>query len=74
MATLSDPPVPDSDNARPTLKTIAASTGLAIATVSRALKDAPDIGEDTQSRVRETAALLGYHHHRAGGGLRTGSA
>ena len=49
--------VPDSEAERPTLKTIAAATGLAIATVSRALKDAPDIGEDTKRRVRETAAL-----------------
>ena len=48
MATLSDLPTPDSDTQRPTLKTIAAATGLAIATVSRALKDAPDIGEETK--------------------------
>jgi len=34
---------------RPTLKTIAIETGLAIATVSRALKDAPDIGEETKT-------------------------
>ncbi len=77
MATLSDPPPPDSEIAdpgtvRPTLKTIAAATGLAIATVSRALKDAPDIGEDTKRRVRETAALLGYRPNRAGVRLRTG--
>ena len=49
-----------------------AATGLAIATVSRALKDAPDIGEDTKRRVRETAALLGYRPNRAGVRLRTG--
>jgi LacI family transcriptional regulator len=63
---------PDSEIGRPTLKTIAAATGLAIATVSRALKDAPDIGEDTKRRVRETAALLGYRPNRAGVRLRTG--
>lgn len=62
----------DSDVERPTLKTIAAATGLAIATVSRALKDAPDIGEDTKRRVRETAAQLGYRPNRAGVRLRTG--
>ena len=61
---------PDSD--RPTLKTIAAETGLAIATVSRALKDASDIGEDTKKRVRETAERLGYRPNRAGVRLRTG--
>ncbi|MFN6925385.1 MAG: LacI family DNA-binding transcriptional regulator [Tabrizicola sp.] len=63
---------PDSDHERPTLKTIAAATGLAIATVSRALKDAPDIGEDTKRRVRETAEQLGYRPNRAGVRLRTG--
>ena len=65
-------PPPDSELARPTLKTIAVATGLAVATVSRALKDAPDIGEETKRRVRETAALLGYRPNRAGVRLRTG--
>lgn len=60
------------DSERPTLKTIAAETGLAIATVSRALKDAPDIGEETKKRVRETAQRLGYRPNRAGVRLRTG--
>jgi LacI family transcriptional regulator len=72
MTSLSDLPAADSDSARPTLKTIAAATGLAIATVSRALKDAPDIGEETKRRVRETAAQLGYRPNRAGVRLRTG--
>lgn len=58
--------------ARPTLKTLAAATGLAIATVSRALKDAPDIGEATKIRVREAAQRLGYRPNRAGVRLRTG--
>lgn len=57
---------------RPTLKTIALATGLAVATVSRALKDAPDIGEDTKRRVRAMAAQLGYRPNRAGVRLRTG--
>jgi LacI family transcriptional regulator len=65
-------PLSDSEPERPTLKTIAAATGLAIATVSRALKDAPDIGEDTKRRVRETATTLGYRPNRAGVRLRTG--
>jgi LacI family transcriptional regulator len=65
-------PTADSGHERPTLKTIAAATGLAVATVSRALKDAPDIGEETKRRVRETAALLGYRPNRAGVRLRTG--
>lgn len=57
---------------RPTLKTIAAESGLAVATVSRALKDAPDIGEGTKARVREIAARLGYRQNRAAVRLRTG--
>jgi LacI family transcriptional regulator len=65
-------PLLPTDSERPTLKTIAAETGLAIATVSRALKDAPDIGEETKRRVRETAERLGYRPNRAGVRLRTG--
>ena len=57
---------------RPTLKTIASITGLGITTVSRALKDAPDIGQQTKERVREVAEHLGYTPNRAGVGLRTG--
>lgn len=57
---------------RPTLKTIATITGLGITTVSRALKDAPDIGQKTKKRVREVAESIGYTPNRAGVGLRTG--
>ncbi|MFC7704312.1 LacI family transcriptional regulator [Plastorhodobacter daqingensis] len=72
------PPLPEGDSvplaapARPTLKTIAALTGLAVATVSRALKDAPDIGEATKERVRAVAHQVGYRPNRAGVRLRTG--
>jgi LacI family transcriptional regulator len=57
---------------RPTLKTIAYMTGLGITTVSRALKDAPDIGSETKERVRLAARQLGYQPNRAGVRLRTG--
>lgn len=57
---------------RPTLKTIAFMTGLGITTVSRALKDAPDIGAETKKRVRMVAHQLGYQPNRAGVRLRTG--
>ncbi|MCX8999794.1 LacI family transcriptional regulator [Rhizobiaceae bacterium BDR2-2] len=60
------------DRRRPTLKTIAEETGLGITTVSRALKDAPDIGADTKQRVRDVALRLGYRPNRAGVRLRTG--
>jgi LacI family transcriptional regulator len=57
---------------RPTLKTIAFITGLGVTTVSRALKDAPDIGEATKARVRMIAKQIGYRPNRAGVRLRTG--
>lgn len=57
---------------RPTLKTIAFMTGLGVTTVSRALKDAPEIGADTRRRVRTVAAQIGYRPNRAGVRLRTG--
>ena len=57
---------------RPTLKTIAFMTGLGVTTVSRALKDAPDIGEETKRRVQLVAREVGYRPNRAGVRLRTG--
>lgn len=56
----------------PTLKTIAFMTGLSTTSVSRALSDAPDIGEDTKERVRLVAGEIGYQPNRAGLRLRTG--
>ncbi|MEI6421229.1 MAG: LacI family DNA-binding transcriptional regulator [Lentisphaerota bacterium] len=43
-----------------TLKDIANLTGVTVNTVSRALKDMPDIGAKTKKRVIETAKKLGY--------------
>lgn len=57
---------------RPTLKTIAGLTGLAVTTVSRALNEAPDIGLKTRQRVRKVADEVGYVPDRAGVRLRTG--
>ncbi|MGL4490484.1 MAG: LacI family transcriptional regulator [Rhizobiaceae bacterium] len=57
---------------RPTLKTIAFLTGLGVTTVSRALKNGPEIGEDTKERVRQIAKQVGYRPNRAGVRLRTG--
>jgi LacI family transcriptional regulator len=57
---------------RPTLKTIAFMTGLGVTTVSRALKDAPDISEETRRRVQLVARQVGYRPNRAGVRLRTG--
>ena len=43
-----------------TLKTLAKSTGLSVTTVSRALKDAPEINIKTKKKVVEVASQLNY--------------
>jgi len=60
------------ETSRPTLKTIAFMTGLGVTTVSRALKDAPDISQETRRRVQLVARQVGYRPNRAGVRLRTG--
>lgn len=57
---------------RVTLRTIAAETGLAVTTVSRALSNDPRIAQATRKLVAETAAQLGYVPDRAAQRLRTG--
>lgn len=57
---------------RPTLKTIATIAGLGVTTVSRALKDGPEIAEETKRKVRQIANEVGYYPDRAGVRLRTG--
>src|ERR1044072_3598261 len=54
------------------LKTLAFMTGLGVTTVSRALKDAPEIGAETRRRVQLVARQIGYRPNRAGVRLRTG--
>ncbi len=60
------------NSGKPTLKTIAKLSGLAVPTVSRALNDAPDIGRQTKELVRKIATEIGYVPNRAGVRLRTG--
>ena len=57
---------------RPTLKTISEITGLGVTTVSRALKDGPELRSETKARVQAVATELGYRPNRAGVRLRTG--
>lgn len=57
---------------KPTLKTIARLSGMAVPTVSRALSDAPDISAETKKKVRRIADQIGYVPNRAGVRLRTG--
>ncbi len=57
---------------KPTLRTIAGITGLAVTTVSRALGDAPEIAHETRQRVQKVAGDIGYLPDRAAQRLRTG--
>jgi LacI family transcriptional regulator len=57
---------------KPTLKTLSRLSGMAVATVSRALSDAPDISDATKKKVRQIADEVGYVPNRAGVRLRTG--
>lgn len=57
---------------RPTLKTVAEKTGLAVTTVSKALNGAPEIAAKTRLLVENAAREIGYVPDRAAQRLRTG--
>lgn len=57
---------------RPNLRTIADRLGLSVTTVSRALKDGPEVKPDTVARVKAAAAEIGYQPDARGVMLRTG--
>lgn len=57
---------------KPTLRTIAELTGLAVPTVSRALADDPVINHETRRRVHQVASQIGYAPDRAAQRLKTG--
>ncbi|MBN8672501.1 MAG: LacI family DNA-binding transcriptional regulator [Chitinophagales bacterium] len=54
-----------------TLKKLSEVLGISISTVSRALKDHPDISENTKSRVKELALALEYEPNNYAVQLRT---
>ena len=54
------------------LTQIARELGLSVTTVSRALKDGPEVHPDTRARVKTVAARVGYVANVAGLALRTG--
>ncbi len=56
-----------------TIKDIANKLGLSTSTVSRALKDHPDISPKTRTAVKELAGLLGYRPNRIALNLRNNS-
>lgn len=55
-----------------TLKKLSETLGISISTVSRALKDHPDISEKTKVKVRELAAVMDYEPNSYAIQLRTG--
>jgi len=50
---------------------LAKETGLSVNAVSRALRDMPDIGSETKSRIKEVASRLGYSANLAASMIRT---
>lgn len=54
-----------------TIKDIAIKLGMSTSTVSRALRDHPDISPKTRAAVKELAALLGYRPNRIALNLRS---
>ncbi len=65
-------PKTERKHGKPTLKTIAGETGLAVTTISRALANDPLISLETRKRVRAVADDLGYAPDRAAQRLKTG--
>ena len=53
------------------LKDIAVACGVSIATVSKALNDHSDIGQETKEHIRAVADKLGYHPNAAAQALKT---
>ena len=53
------------------LKDIAERAGVSVMTVSKVLRDAPDISAATKSRIRALAAQMGYVPDTLAQGLRT---
>lgn len=53
------------------MKDIAAACGVSVATVSKALNNHSDIGEETRALVRKTAKEMGYHPNFSARALKT---
>lgn len=53
------------------MKDIAAACEVSVATVSKALNNQGDIGEDTKEKIKNTAKRLGYHPNFSARALKT---
>ena len=60
---------PGQTGRRATIRDVARTAGVSIATVSLALSDHPDVAEATRQRVKEVADLLGYNPSAVGRAL-----
>jgi LacI family transcriptional regulator len=56
---------------RPTIKDVAADSGVSKSTVSLVLRDSPQIGSATKDRVRASMARLGYVYNRSAADMRS---
>jgi LacI family transcriptional regulator len=54
-----------------TLKYIASVLGISVSTVSKALRDSPEISDSTKTRVKETASTLNYMPNTHASALRS---
>ena len=57
---------------RPTLRTLARELDLSVTTVSRALKDGPEVHPDTVARVKAAAEAVSYRPDWRAVNLKTG--
>ena len=53
------------------MKDISIACGVSVATVSKALNDHHDIGEDTKERIKQVAKEMGYFPNSAAKALKT---
>lgn len=58
---------------RTTIQDIAEKLGISISTVSRALRDLPEVNEETRKKVRDLAKKMGYRPNLLASGLRNQS-
>lgn len=58
-------------NTMVSMKDIAAACGVSVATVSKALNDHSDIGEETKQHIKETARTMGYSPNALARALKT---
>ncbi|WP_431038900.1 LacI family DNA-binding transcriptional regulator [Streptomyces sp. P6-2-1] len=71
MAQTARRPAPRYGN-RPTMKDVAARAGVGLKTVSRVVNDEPGVTPDTERRVREAIAALGFRRNDSARVLRKG--